>query len=121
MALKRKLLGVKSDNPNMSPNIIEDFAHFVYLQRNTDVASFQEGLHYLSRAVQRSYFSAEEHESSINLQKLGGKFYYVSERRSLVVKILSTWNFHGARGRMHYQILLQMLTINLSVNIISGN
>lgn len=69
MALKRKLLGVKSDNPNMSPNIIEDFAHFVYLQRNTDVASFQEGLHYLSRAVQRSYFSAEEHESSINLYK----------------------------------------------------
>lgn len=39
----------------------------------------------------------------------------------LNLEILSTWNFHGARGRMHYQILLQMLTINLSVNIISGN
>lgn len=68
-SLKKKLMGVKFDDPTKKPNIIEDFAHFVYLQRNTDAASFQEGLHYLSRAVQRSYFSAEEHENSISLYK----------------------------------------------------
>ena len=68
-SLKKKLMGVKSDDPTKKPNIIEDFAHFVYLQRNTDVASFQEGLFYLSRAVQRSYFPAEEHENSTSLYK----------------------------------------------------
>lgn len=69
ISLKRKLLGIKSDDPTRSPNTIEDFAHFVYLQRNTDVESFQDGLHYLSRAVQRSYFQAEEHENAISLYK----------------------------------------------------
>lgn len=67
--LKRKLLGIKYDNSQRSPNGIEDFAHFVYLQKSAEVTSFQDSIQYLGRAVHRAYFINEEHSSAEDLYR----------------------------------------------------
>lgn len=66
-SVKKMILGKKSTPRSI--NIIEDFAHFVYLRKNNSVESFRESTRVLARAIQRAFFSNEVHGNSNNLYK----------------------------------------------------
>lgn len=64
---KDKLLGRKAGDS--SDNIIEDYAHFVFLTEDETLDGFQERIKILARAIQQSYFPKSVHGNSNNLYK----------------------------------------------------
>ncbi len=66
-SLKNKILGKKTLTGTI--NTIEDFAHFVYLRKTDSIECFRESIRVLARAIQRAFFTNEEHGNSNNLYK----------------------------------------------------
>lgn len=67
--LRARLRGAKNVSEYNSINIIEDYAHFIYLHNEHTVREFQESIRILARAIQKSFFSDSKHENIINLYR----------------------------------------------------
>lgn len=65
--VKNTIQGHKDTNKTI--NTIEDFAHFVYLKKENKLTSFQESIKLLARAIQRTWYTNEAHESADNLYR----------------------------------------------------
>jgi DNA helicase-2/ATP-dependent DNA helicase PcrA len=67
-ALRKKICG-EHETSHKSINIIEDYAHFIYLMKKNTVTEFQNSVQFLARAIGNSIFFDKPLENKINLYK----------------------------------------------------